>query len=75
MRAVNISEAKTHLSRLLEAVESGEQVIISRAGRPIALLTAYDAEASPRVLGGWAGKVVLAEDFDELPDSFLEGFE
>ena len=41
MQTVNIHEAKTHLSRLLESVEQGEEIVIARAGQPVALLTAY----------------------------------
>ncbi len=59
MQIVNIHEAKTHLSRLLETVERDEEVIIARAGQPIATLTAYRAARSPRpaackaVTGRW----------------------
>jgi prevent-host-death family protein len=72
--AVNVHEAKTHLSRLLERVARGEEVIISRAGKPIARLIPF---ARPeRVLGQDAGRVSIAEDFDApLPGEMLADFE
>ncbi len=66
-RPVNVHEAKTHLSRLLEAVENGEEVVIARAGRPVARLVAVDAGPHPRGRGIWAGKVTLPDGLDE-PD-------
>lgn len=68
MRTVNMHEAKTHLSRLVERVARGEEVIIARAGRPVARLTAIGLDTSPRRPGGkWRGKLRMAEDFDTLP--------
>jgi prevent-host-death family protein len=60
MRQVNIHEAKTHLSRLLEeaeAGEAGEAVVISRNGKPVARLVPILEPGSPRRPGGWKGKV------------------
>lgn len=75
MQTVNIHEAKTHLSRLLAAVERGESVVIARAGRPIARLVAVDAAPDRRVLGRDAGSFVVPDDFDApLPDATLEAF-
>lgn len=68
---VNIHRAKTHLSRLLERVAAGEQIIIARAGHPVAVLSAYrpDADALPRKPGVDAGRIVIAADFDDpLPE-------
>lgn len=66
MQTVNIHEAKTHLSRLLEAVERGEEVVIARAGQPIATLVAYKPPrrriAPP---GSMEGEIWMADDFDE----------
>lgn len=61
---VNIHEAKTHLSRLIERVESGEEVVIARAGRPVARLVPLAHRTSPRVLGGLRGRIWLAPDWD-----------
>jgi prevent-host-death family protein len=68
-KAVNIHEAKTHLSRLIERVEAGEEITIARAGRPVAKLVAISRRTEPRVPGSWKGKVRIAEDFDApLPE-------
>jgi prevent-host-death family protein len=74
MKQVNIHDAKTHLSRLLEQVEAGEDVVISRAGRPIARLVAYRGLGAPRRPGAWRSRVKIAPDFDELPASIAAAF-
>jgi prevent-host-death family protein len=74
-RVVNIHEAKTHLSRLLERVAKGEDIVIARAGTPIAKLVPL-TPAAGRPLGLDAGSVRIAPDFDApLPDDVLDGFE
>jgi len=65
--SVNVYEAKTHLSQLLDRAAAGEEIIIARAGRPVARLVALAGSSQPRVPGGWRGKVSIAADFDELP--------
>ena len=55
-RTVNVHEAKIHLSRLLEAVEAGEDVMIARAGKPIARLVPAALWTEPRVPGAWRGR-------------------
>lgn len=75
MIPVNVHEAKAQLSRLLREVENGGEVVIARAGRPIARLVAYERSKEPRRLGGWQGKIQIAEDFDELPDDMLDAFD
>ncbi len=72
---VNIHEAKTHLSRLLERVEAGEEIVIARAGKPVATLAPYREDTTPRTPGAWRGRVRIAPDFDELPADLLEAFE
>lgn len=62
----NVSEAKAELSALLALVERGEEVIIARAGKPIARLTLFDRSKQPRKLGVLKGKIWISEDFDEL---------
>lgn len=74
MEQVNVHEAKTHLSRLLERVEAGEEIVISRAGRPVARLTSYRGLASRRRPGAWRGRVRIAPDFDELPPELAAAF-
>ncbi|HEV2719812.1 MAG TPA: type II toxin-antitoxin system prevent-host-death family antitoxin [Thermoanaerobaculia bacterium] len=74
MRQVNVHEAKTGLSKLLEDVEAGERVVIARAGKPVAVLVPFKAAVKRRKLGQFAGQVKIHEDFDELPDDIAEAF-
>jgi prevent-host-death family protein len=74
MRQVNVHEAKTGLSRLLEEVEAGERVVIARAGKPVAVLVPFKAAVKRRKLGQFAGQVKIHDDFDELPDDIAEAF-
>jgi prevent-host-death family protein len=74
MRRVNVHEAKTQLSRLLEEVEAGERVIIARAGQPVAVLGPYKAAVRRRRLGLFAGQVAIHDDFDELPPDIAAAF-
>jgi prevent-host-death family protein len=69
MHTVNIHEAKTHLSKLLEEVSHGKEVIIGKAGRPIAKLVPLKVSSKPRQPGYWKGKVVIKKGFDKLPKS------
>jgi prevent-host-death family protein len=71
MRIVSVHEAKTHLSRLLDAVTAGDEVIISKNGRPVARLTAVVSERPKVVLGSDRGKVRIAGDFKATPKDFL----
>jgi len=71
---VNIHEAKTHLSRLVERVLQGEETIIGKSGKPVARLTAYQPASKSRKPGFWKGKVVIAEDFDRLPPKLARAF-
>ncbi len=76
MTTVNVHEAKTHLSRLLERVRAGEEIVIARAGRPVARLIPYSEPDAARVPGLDAGKVWISEDFDApLPEAVLRDFE
>jgi prevent-host-death family protein len=61
---VNIHEAKTHLSRLVERVEAGEEIVLARAGRPVARLVPVDRRTQPRGLGSLKGRLWLAPDWD-----------
>ena len=74
MRSVNVHEAKTQLSRLLEEVEAGERVIIARAGEPVAVLSPYKQAVRRRRLGLFAGQVKIHDDFDELPADIAAAF-
>jgi prevent-host-death family protein len=71
---VNIHEAKTHLSRLVERAAAGEEIVIAKAGKPMARLVAVERPLRPREPGGWEGRVWIADDFDELPDEIAAAF-
>jgi prevent-host-death family protein len=72
---VNVHEAKTHLSRLLQRVAAGEEVTIARAGVPVARLVAVQPKSKTRLLGMDRGKIWVADDFDApLPDDLLKEF-
>ena len=73
-RTVNVYEAKTQLSALLAEVESGGEVVIARAGRPVARLISVGAQDKPRTPGAWRGKVRIHSDFDLLPESVARAF-
>ncbi len=76
MSVINIHAAKTQLSKLLDAAVAGEEVIIARAGKPIARLVPIDAVKPPRRLGILAGKIHVPDDFDDpLPDEIIAEFE
>jgi prevent-host-death family protein len=76
MEITNIHEAKTHFSKLVERAAAGEEIVIGKAGKPVARLVPYKApRALPkRKLGGWKGKVWIAPDFDELPPEIVAAF-
>jgi prevent-host-death family protein len=74
MKQVNVHEAKTDLSKLLEQVEDGERIIIARAGKPVAVLSRYEPKANRRG-GQFAGQVKLADDFDALPPDIQRAFD
>ena len=68
----NISEAKAELSALIEAVQKGNEVIIAKAGKPVARLVALRGPSRPRTPGSMAGEIWTAPDFDALPDDMEE---
>lgn len=77
MTAVNIYQAKTQLSKLIEQAAGGQDVIIARGGKPVARLTQLQAEAPRKIqFGLLKGKVKIARDFDApMPDEVLGQFE
>lgn len=72
---INIYDAKTHLSRLVDRAAAGEEIVIARAGRAVAKLVPLDAARSPRRIGRCAGEIRMAPDFDELPADIQAAFE
>jgi prevent-host-death family protein len=71
MKVVNVQEAKTHLSRLMEEVVAGESILLAKHGKPLVRLSAYFPGKEERPLGGLEGRIRIAEDFD-AEDSRLE---
>lgn len=72
---VNVHEAKTHLSRLLDRAHAGEEIVLAKAGKPYARLVPLAAAASLRRPGGLAGQIDDAFFFDPLPDDELQAWE
>lgn len=72
---VNVHEAKTHLSKLLERVALGEEVIIAKAGKPVARLVRVNDEPKKRTIGRAKGEFVVPDDFDDpLPKEIEDLF-
>jgi prevent-host-death family protein len=74
MRRVNVHEAKSQLSKLLEEVEGGERVVIARAGEPVAMMIPYKVAVRRRRLGLFEGQAKMSADFDELPLDIATAF-
>ena len=74
---VNVHHAKTHLSKLLEKVQLGEEIVIAKAGTPVAKLVPIHEKPKARVPGSAKGKIWISDDFDaplppEIEDSFYK---
>jgi prevent-host-death family protein len=75
MKTVNIHAAKTHLSALVEEAAAGEEIIIAKAGKPMARLAPLEKTSVRKTLGMMKGKIRISEDFDApLPPEFLRSF-
>ena len=72
---INVYEAKTRFSELLERAERGEDFLLGRAGKPVARLIPYRPKREPRVPGRLSGRITMAHDFDETPEDLLDAFE
>lgn len=73
MQTVNIHEAKTHLSRFVDQAAAGEEILIARAGKPVARLVALDSDKNqPRKLGLGKGRFTIPEDFDRLHEKAIQ---
>jgi len=76
METVNVHEAKTHLSRLLDRAQEGEEIVIAKAGRPVARLGPLTRAGTKRRLGLLDGKFRIPDDFNRpLPDAVIAAFE
>ncbi len=73
MKKINIHKAKTDLSKIIQQVLKGEEVVIAKYGKPLVKLEPYKP-VKKRKPGIWKGKVKIAPDFDELPDEIAAGF-
>lgn len=74
MHITNIYEAKTNLSKLIQEALEGQEVIISKAGKPLVRLVPYQSQNIVRQPGYWKGKVKIAKDFDKLPSEVMAAF-
>ena len=76
MVITNISEAKANLSKLIEQVLQGQEVIIGKAGKPVAKLVPLDVDTRPRQLGigAWRGQIWVSDDFDEPSEEMIRQF-
>ena len=72
MRTVNIHEAKTHLSRLIEQAVKGESFIIAKAGKPLVKVTRVDAPIATRRIGFLDGEITVPDDFNQMGSSEIE---
>ena len=68
MKVINVQEAKTHLSRLIEDAVGGETILLAKHGKPLVKLSAYTPEKEIRPLGGFEGRIHISEDFDAEDD-------
>ena len=76
MQTVNIHDAKTQFSRLVDAAANGEEIIIAKAGKPTARLVPMNFTKTKRRFGGLKGKVRISDDFDApIPDDVIAAFE
>ena len=74
MPITNISEAKAQLSALIERVLAGEEIIIGKAGKPVARLVKFERPQGPRKPGALRGRIRMADDFDEMPEDLQNAF-
>ncbi|HZS00134.1 MAG TPA: type II toxin-antitoxin system prevent-host-death family antitoxin [Chloroflexota bacterium] len=72
MVIVNIHEAKTQLSKLVDRAAKGEPFVIARAGKPLVKVTALDTPAAPQRLGFLAGEIAVPDDFDRMGEAMIE---
>ena len=72
---LNLYQAKTQLSKLVERAAAGEEIVIAKAGKPMARLVPLQRPATPRQPGFLKGKIWMADDFDAWPDDILASFD
>jgi len=74
MHIISLRKAKKNLSKFVDYAFKGDEIIICKAGKPMARLVKYEMRSRPRVPGCWEGKVHIAEDFDTLPKTLMDAF-
>ena len=72
MRTVNMHEAKTHLSKLVDQAARGEPFIIAKAGKPLVKVVALDAPAAPQRIGFMDGEIEIPDDFDRMCEAEIQ---
>jgi len=76
MKTVNIHQAKTHLSKLIARVRKGEEIVLAKAGKPVAKIVPFEPAPKRRVPGSARGLVKIYDNFDDpLPEDILRAFE
>lgn len=76
MKSINVHDAKTNLSKLLKKVEAGEEIVIARAGKPIARILPIQSTSKQRIPGSAIGMITISDSFyDPLPEDVLKDFE
>ncbi len=76
MKTVNIHDAKTHLSKLIARARKGEEIVLAKAGKPVAKIVPFEPAPQRRVPGSARGQFTMSDDFDApLPDDILDAFE
>ena len=73
MQIIDISDAQANLAKLIEQALTGQEIVLGKAGRPVARLAPYDVDASPRQLGvgSWKGKIWIAADFNDVDSELI----
>ena len=75
MKIVNVHQAKTHLSKLLARVRKGEEIVLAKAGKPVAKIVPFEPAPKRRVPGSARGQFTMSDDFDApLPEKILDAF-
>lgn len=75
MMTISIAEAKAKLPSLVKRAEAGEEIVLTRHGRPVARIIGGARDTKPSLLGAMRGRIEIAEDFDELPLEFMSHFD
>ena len=75
MKQYEIADAKHQLTKLVDEVQAGEEIIIAKSGKPVARLLPYAERKTLRQPGRWRDRICIADDFDETPQELIDAFE